>query len=559
MRLDERLFWLLTIVMLGAMATVQILSIRLECQTWDEGFEIASGYSFIRTGEYRISPEQPPLARLLAAIPLLWLDLTVPVADPSWQKPDDRTFGQIFLYKNRVPAEDIVFAARIPAIVTTVALGLAIVLWARALFGPWAALGSLLLFAFDPNIIAVGRYVKNDILVTLLVLLTVAAWNEYLRTRMTAALVTTGVAFGFAVCAKFSALFLLPVFALSWIMLHRGFREMLQLLKCFIVVNAVALPAVLLVYAPEWEKINIATRAYRVEHPEARRLADGIFVHTPQATWFTHKATQIGLQNHPFLVGIARFLDHASGGHQSYLLGMKSAFGWWYYFPVAFVVKTPVATLVAILLAIVLAIIDRRWLPFEFLLCLAPIVVYLPISMLNKVNTGERHLFPIYPFLFIITAAAIVHSRFRWPSIAGAVLALGLIVESFSIYPHYLSFFNVATGGPEAGPDYLLDSNIDWGQDLLKLRDYWTARGRPRLCTNYFGTADQDYYGIQHEWVPRTWQKAERESVDCLAAVSVTALHDMYDRPGAMEWIREREPIAKIGYSIYVYDLLKRR
>ncbi len=277
---------------------------------------------------------------------------------------------------------------------------------------------------------------------------------------------------------------------------------------------------------------------------------------TARATAFTGAATHLGLQDHPLLVGLARFLDHSTGGHQAYLLGRISSTGWWYYFPVAFAVKTPVATLAAIALALLLAFRrGLRKLRPEWLLCAIPIAVYLPISMVNRVNTGERHLFPIYPFLFLLTAAVLSRARFKGQAPVAAVLAGLLLIESVSIYPHYLAFFNFAVGGPSAGPRYLVDSNLDWGQDLLKLRDFWIARGRPRLCTLYFGTADQEYYGIQHEYVPETREVEERRREHCLAAISVTPLQDVYSTPGAMQWLRERQPIAKIGYSIYVYDL----
>jgi hypothetical protein len=564
---SQRWFWPAALGILLTLASVQILSMRLECQTWDEGFEIASGYSFVKTGEYRISPEQPPLARVLAAVPLLFLNPDVPVQDPSWANRDDRWFGHAFVYRNRVAPDTIVFWARTATVFTSVLLGFVLTIWTRRIFGSAAALGALLLFGFDPNIIAVGRYVKNDLLVALMVLVTVACWREFLGRAESPPqagglphfsgsatwLVATGVAFGLAVATKFSALFLLPVFLLTWF-LFRG--RSVRVIPALAVITAISIPTVLVVYAPEWRKLVPATRAYREQHPSARRLADGIHVSTARATLFTGAASRLGLQDHPLLVGLARFLDHTSGGHQAYLLGHTSTTGWWYYFPVAFVVKTPVATLAAIGLAVGLAIRrGLRGLGPEWLLCAIPIAIYFPISMVNRVNTGERHLFPIYPFLFILTAAAISRVRFRGRAAVVAILAGLLLVESLSIYPNYLAFFNFAVGGPSAGPRYLVDSNIDWGQDLLKLRDYWIARERPRLCTLYFGTADQDYYGIQHEWVPRTWQTQERQSEHCLAAVSVTPLQDIYEAPGALQWLRERQPVARIGYSIYVYDL----
>ncbi len=141
------------------------------------------------------------------------------------------------------------------------------------------------------------------------------------------------------------------------------------------------------------------------------------------------------------------------------------------------------------------------------------------------------------------------------------LVGLGLLVavESLSIYPHYMGFFNVAVGGPEAGPRYLVDSNLDWGQDLAKLRKYLVARGNPKLCLCYFGTADHVYHKIgPFQPMPRTWDFKEREEVDCLGAVSVTSLYNVYMQPREMTWLHGLKPVAKIGYSIYVFDLRKK-
>jgi hypothetical protein len=328
---------------------------------------------------------------------------------------------------------------------------------------------------------------------------------------------------------------------------------------------AIAVAPILAVYAPHSRQLIPATRAYREAHPEVRRLGNSISMRTVRGTAILRVGTQLGLQDHPLWMGLIRFLDHTSEGHDAYLLGNRSTQGWWYYFPVAFAVKTPVATLAAIALAVGLALFaliraPRAWrtiLRAEALLLLVPVTIYVALSVVNHVDIGLRHLLPIYPFVFIVTAATLAGASWRGRIPVTATLAVMLVAESASIYPHYLAFFNFTVGGPGAGPRYLLDSNLDWGQDLLKLRTDWIARGRPRLCLLYFGTAPPEYYKIDAREVPRTWQTVERESADCLAAVSATPLYDLYLQPGDMAWLRERQPIAKIGYSIYLYDLRK--
>jgi len=113
------------------MAGLQIASARTETQVWDEGFELGSGYSYLKTGKLRFNLEQPPLAKLLAALPLVYLNPQLPVDDPSWINKQDIEFGIAFLYHNRVPADTMLMSARSMIILLTVALGVLVAAWAR--------------------------------------------------------------------------------------------------------------------------------------------------------------------------------------------------------------------------------------------------------------------------------------------------------------------------------------------------------------------------------------------------------------------------------------------
>jgi hypothetical protein len=124
-------------------------------------------------------------------------------------------------------------------------------------------------------------------------------------------------------------------------------------------------------------------------------------------------------------------------------------------------------------------------------------------------------------------------------------------VETLSVYPHFTAFFNRAAGGAENGPRYLLDSNLDWGQDLKNLKDYMQRQGVARVCLEYFGTADARYYGIEHSPIA----DPERQAQSCVLAVSATPLYGLYEKPGKFAWLRRPLPAARVGYSIYVYDL----
>jgi hypothetical protein len=229
--------------------------------------------------------------------------------------------------------------------------------------------------------------------------------------------------------------------------------------------------------------------------------------------------------------------------------------GRWQYFPVAFAVKTPAAVL--LLAALTLAIGFRRLIgrlrraPFHWFLLGIPPAAYFLASMSSNLNLGIRHLLPVYPFLFILIAA--VCARRRWLPLVLLLVAIQ-IYENARIFPHYLAFFNSISGGPDRGPEYLLDSNIDWGQDLKRLKAYVEQRGAPEVCLAYFGTAPPEYF-LDWRPIPFTAEVARSGSPDCLVAVSVSLLRGLYVADDRLDWLRPLVPDARLGYSIHVFDL----
>ena len=165
----------------------------------------------------------------------------------------------------------------------------------------------------------------------------------------------------------------------------------------------------------------------------------------------------------------------------------------------------------------------------------------------SHINIGHRHVLPVYGFLYVLAGVGLV--RFRW---VAPVLVGVLAVESLSVYPHYMAYFNAATGGPANGPKYLLDSNIDWGQDIKKLGRYLKEQHIPNVCFTYFGHVDYGRYGVESRDFPK-----KPEDCDGYGAVSVTPLYGLYAGPTDWSVLRKMKPMAKVGYSIYVYDLRK--
>ena len=552
-RLQERWFWVAIAIVAGSLAAVQVLSIRQEAQIWDEGFEIVGAYQYLTTGEYRASLENPPLERILAGIPLLFLrpDLKGAALEGHNTAASDVDAGVEFIYRNRVPADTILFAARLPMIGVTVGLVCVLAGWCRRRFGAAAGIVAALLFSLDPTVIAHGRYVKNDMTVTATAFLAVIAWDWFLRTGKGSALIWSGVALGLALGSKYSAVFLIPVFLVLYLLHEWRKFSPVRFLKSFAVVGALAVAMILVLYAP-----YAGTLLPRGRGALGIPLRDTVDQATAFGRGVAWLGSRMGWRSHPYLVGLTTFAAHGGGTHPAYLWGNRGNTGWWYYFPFAFVVKTPVAILATLLLAVGgLALHRLRWNPAWFAV-LTPIFFYGAFSAAGHVDIGLRHLLPIYPFFYAALAAALVLPRWRFKTVAIAVILLGVAAESLAAYPYYTAFFNVLAGGPKNGPKLLVDSNIDWGQDLKRLGRFSAEHGSPRICVTYFGTAPDWYYVPRAGNFPALEELRNGADLDCeFAAVSVTPLEGVYVPPERFAWLRDVPPLKRIGYSIYVWDI----
>jgi hypothetical protein len=561
-------FWIPTGLLLVLMAGLQIWSAIKESQVWDEGFELGSGYTYLKTGRLRFNLEQPPLAKLLAALPLLYLNPRLPVEDASWINKQDYEFGFAFMYHNRVPAGTMLMAARSVIILLTVALGLLVGSWTRRRFGEGPALLAVAMVAFDPNILAHGHYATTDLGATFFILAACIAWDAFLGSRRKLHLMIAGILLGFAIGTKFSALMLLPVFTILYLARWWQQKKLFSFshfIRSLLVVGSIGYLALVAVYLPE-AKYFVPSWAIKRPGPPVYTV---INCKNPAGDLLCRVGHLASLQWNSLYQGLSNFAQHNAGGHPAYLLGQISQNGWWYYFPVVFLVKTPTADLVlfGFLMAAGLAMwlrnrsrkmykVGPSWATVAI-----PALIYFGMSMTSRIDLGVRHLLPFYPFFFIALAVGFFTlMQTHWPRRI-APLLIGIIFllagESLAAFPNYLSFFNLVSGGTGEGPRYLLDSNIDWGQDLKKLKAYMNVHPAPQYCLEYFGAAEPSYYGIEHTgYVARTNQPVERKNMNCMIAISVTLLHDLYEAPGSFTWLRALKPVGRVG-GIWIFDMRK--
>src|SRR3990167_82267 len=485
-------------LLLALMLILSFSSARSENQIIDESAHIVSGFSYWKTGIWHLNREHPPLIKLIATFPLLFTKAELNTNTASWISGDQWNMGHDFLYNNKISADTILLLTRIPMMLIALVLGWLIWMWSKKLFGFWGAVFSLTLYVLDPNILAHSRYVTTDIGSALGFALSLYCLWRYLQTPTTRNLFFTGAAFGLAIVTKFSTVLLIPFFLIFSIIF-------------------------IIFYVPRRHKLDFTLR--RTWQLLAATLGGALaFITLTYALALPHISANLQLISefkeysgitlpfyHIFLDGLFFVIGHSAGGHYSYLLvNFDIHGGWWYYFPIAFLIKTPPATLIIFGLTILLLI--TQWtktfihrlntqpnsraaktrllhripsIPFHYVILIGTPDIYMIASILNSINIGWRHLLPMYPFLFI-AAGKLPTLAQRIPQTAGKTyriwkytwaatlsgFVLILAVSSFTAYPGYLSYFSERIGGSTEGYKYMLDSNIDWGQDIKRLSNY---------------------------------------------------------------------------------------
>jgi Dolichyl-phosphate-mannose-protein mannosyltransferase len=517
-----------------------VFFISANSPTYDEAAHLAAGYSYFARRDFRLNPEHPPLIKELLALPLFVGYRIAFNPDPQhWSKGDDYLIGQDLLYKSILPADRILLLSRLPNLLIGGILVALTGWWAYRLWGGRAATLAMALSSLEPNFVTHSSLVTTDIGVTLFIFLTVYLLWEYLNFPNWWHLAVTGISTGMALLSKFSALLLPPMIALI-------------VAASFLVGSEpYLLPLRKTQNRPTYKLLLMQSVAVLF------LIAFFALLTIPSAYFFQGFS--------PWLHGLEKFLTHAQDGHPAFFLGEYSSQGWWNYFLLAFLIKTPIGSLLLIAASLIFYRAGNPLRRREVILLLLPVTVVFLATTQAKVNIGLRHILPVYPFLFVIASRlATIHFRGRWlmPILVSMPL-VSTAISSLRIAPHQLAYFNEFVGGPDQGYRYLSDSNIDWGQDLRGVKAYMEKENLPIIYLSYFGTAPPSYYGIRYQYVPGGWpwesppaDKVPAGASRKILAISVSNLQDIWTPHDPLfRWLWMRQPVAKIGYSIFVYDL----
>jgi hypothetical protein len=537
--------------------------------TWDEPAHLTAGYAVLR-GDWRPGPGHPPLLRAWAALPLLLLPGVRWEPVPSlWREGRQWAIAHRFLYLDN-DADRLLGLARGMMAATGILAGFFLFLWARALFGFAPAVLALAVWTLEPTVLAHAGLVTTDMGLT--ALLVGAAFFLSRTSRRGSPGNAAGLALTFALAqaAKYSALVLWPAVLLTlgvrillpgaWVLAWRGrefpLRERRQrAAAALLLILLLAAASLLTLWAAYGFQTGLPVGAEPFLRESGRDLR-----HQASPLWRSLVAVLERTHLLPALYLEGFLLNEGYAGEKTgYLFGSFSTGGWWWYFPAAFLLKTSLALLALVGLGI-WALLRGRCIPAGLAWGSAPFLLYLAAALASQVNIGVRHILPLYPFAILVAAgglARLLAGRWRWT----AILPLGLLLaESLWIAPHHLAFFNLAAGGPDRGHRYLLDSNLDWGQDLKGLRRWMERSGVRRINLSYFGTADPAYHGIDCNHLvgapPFAMRLMRPPELPGWVAVSVNNLYALYYSEGVRRFYRpllDSEPAAVIGHSIRVY------
>jgi 4-amino-4-deoxy-L-arabinose transferase-like glycosyltransferase len=501
----------------------------------DEPLHIVAGTEAWRLNRFERWNDHPPLVFLLSTLPELIVHGKISI-------------GEDVKYADAIsPSPEVVaWAGRSAIVLMGVLLGLLLWITARRLFSEAAANFALALFAFSPSLIGNFSISCNDgatALVTFAVAMQLLYWR---RSPSWGRAIALGLLLGAMLSTKFSlpvmfalalalVLILKPT-AVEWNPRNWNWRQAIAmvLLAFFFVWGT---------YFFHWTKVEVNNGFVTVTSPNR----------TKPATGDTHRHFNLTayLPAGEYIEGMGRVANHLNLGHPTYFMGQISHDkGWKMYFPTVVALKWPPVILALFLSALILGLMRKIKFPADLVIFSLFPGLYFFIAIFSKVDLGERHILLIYPFALLFVASVWHYAREKRAILALlSVLVLVNVVDTLRYAPGYLSYFTPFVN-PATSWKLLSDSNLDWGQGLLALRDYQAQHPNETLHVAYFGTMDPKLYGIRYTPL----EPGQR--VTGTVVVSATHLSgQLLDDPNGYHWLLQYPTKTILDHSLHVFEV----
>ena len=590
-----------TNILVGALLTIfgllAVTSMWNDSANYDERIHLPAGYAYVSQGDMRLNPEHPPLVKDLAGLPLLLMKInfsfqswgwnTALTADssrtPVWQT--DVGFGNDLLYYSGNDAQNMMRYGKIPIILIGILLGFYIFKFAKELWGNLAGIIALSFYSFSPTVLAHTRFVTTDVAAGAAFFIGFYYLYRWLKIPSRKNLLIFGIVLGIGFLTKFSTFLLVPIFGfiiLVWVLLNGQWKKYIG---GFIFALIIAYLAVGAIYAFHvWD------------YPAQKQIVDTEFI----LSTFGFKPLvnlSVWVSSQPYLrawghyfLGLLMVIQRSGGGNTTYFLGDISADGSRWYFPTVYLLKEALPYILLIVFAVFLVFKKcvrhcrernvKLWFS-DFLRLLEDnfveagmlfvVGVYWVFSIKSNLNIGVRHILPTLPFIYALTARQIGFWIQSSPQILGlkwrrfkrsfvvVVLFVWTIISVVSVWPSFLAYFNEIAGGPSNGYKFAVDSNLDWGQDILRLARFVEKNDIKEIKLDYFSGAPAEYY-IKDAKIMSFDREAPQKG---WLAISASVLQGACKggkipcsyNERAYTWLDQYQPVAKIGYSIFVYKI----
>ncbi len=437
---------------------------------------------------------------------------------------------------------------------------------------------ALTFYAFSPTFLAHGKLVTTDVGAAAGFFISVYYFWRFLKDSSKKNLAFAGIAYGIAQLLKFTVFIVTPALPILAIIFAYANQKSIKkyLLRSFLVL-AIGFLLIYPVYLfHTWNlpmdrqihdsKIELSSTPFKALAKFDIWMAS-IPILRPVAYYF---------------LGLSLVFQRGIFGHTTYFLGEISAGGWKYYFPIVYFIKTQLAFHVLTIIALIFGLKSikkpyrqqivpriKTWIKENFpaFIMISFVLAYWLVSLSGNLTLGIRHLSPLFPFMFVLISLATLKLL---NALRGKTLLIGKILFGFLLvwyivpiillYPHFLTYFNLVAGGPSGGSRYVVDSNLDWGQDLKRLAKWVDEFNIQKIKVDYFGGSDTNYYlgNKYEEWHAEYDPKNAKGN---WLAISTTFLQQSRAVPAKgfnrstdqYLWLNQYKPVVIIGNSIFVY------
>ena len=502
-------------------------------QTFDEAVHVVTGLEWLERGRYTIEPQHPPLTRIAVAIgpQATGVDLTEGVENlkPYMWEEGDKIFFRGPSYIRTLTL------ARLGTLPFYFLLAWAVWLWGNLLLGRPGAAVATGFVALAPPVLGHAGLATTDVGLTATLILAVYALIRWLDEPTIRRAALLGAAGALALTSKFSAI---PYLGLC-VLLFGAWRV--------------------------WHARSGYGAAQNGPMTTRRDAAVGLVRQLLAASatcafviWAVYRFSIINLHGVPvpageLLRGFKDAFGHSVGGHYSYLLGERSRSGWWYYFPVVIAVKTPLV-LLALGAAGAGAMLKQWRIDWRIATPVLLVIAVLVTGVLTNINIGVRHILPLYAAWAVLAAAGTLSlclpgraATMRRALVTGALV--WFTVDVVRETPHHLAYFNELSRSDPA--DLLVDSNLDWGQDMLRLSDELARRGISAVSVSLLSRPV--FANLTSARV--TYLAPGHQATGWIAASETCLRHVYPDTCGPLDWLNGRRPVARVGRSILLYHV----